>query len=280
MEKTTTRARVGLFATGLDTYWDQFDGLRDHLNAYREEIAAGIGRTGDVEVVDAGMVDSPEKAFAAASLLAQKEVDLVFLYVATYCLSSTILPVAQRIGCPVIVLNLQPTAAIDYQKINALGDRGRMTGMWLENCQACSVPEIANVFNRAGLRYDIVTGYLKDILAWEQIGDWVAAAKVFRGMRENRLGILGHYYGGMLDVYTDITRQSAVFGTHMEMLEMCELKRYRDQMTEEDVDAKLREFRANFDVSPECEESELRRAAAPSVALDRMVENHRLGAMA
>lgn len=129
------------------------------------------------------MVDSPEKAFAAASLLAQKEVDLVFLYVATYCLSSTILPVAQRIGCPVIVLNLQPTAAIDYQKINALGDRGRMTGMWLENCQACSVPEIANVFNRAGLRYDIVTGYLKDILAWEQIGDWVAAAKVFRGMR-------------------------------------------------------------------------------------------------
>lgn len=106
MEKTTTRARVGLFATGLDTYWGQFDGLRDHLNAYREEIAAGIGRTGDVEVVDAGMVDSPEKAFAAASLLAQKEVDLVFLYVATYCLSSTILPVAQRIGGPVIVLNL------------------------------------------------------------------------------------------------------------------------------------------------------------------------------
>ena len=187
---------------------------------------------------------------------------------------------AQRIGCPVIVMCVQPSAGIDYQKINALGERGRMTGMWLENCQACSVPESGNVFNRAGLRYDIVTGYLNDILAWEQIGDWVAAAKVFRGMRENRLGILGHYYGGMLDVYTDITRQSAVFGTHMEMLEMCELKRYRDQMTEEDVDAKLREFRANFDVSPECEESELRRAAATSVALDRMVENHRLGAMA
>ena len=210
MEHTTTRARIGLFATGLDTYWNQFEGLRDHLNAYRAEIVAGIERTGNVEVVDGGMVDSPEKALAAASLLARREVDLVFLYVATYCLSSTILPVAQRIGCPVIVLNLQPSAAIDYRKINALGDRGRMTGMWLENCQACSVPEIANVFNRAGLRYDIVTGYLKDASAWEQIGEWVAAAKVYRGMRENRLGILGHYYGGMLDVYTDITRQSAV----------------------------------------------------------------------
>ena len=280
MEHTTTRARIGLFATGLDTYWNQFEGLRDHLNAYRAEIVAGIERTGNVEVVDGGMVDSPEKALAAASLLARREVDLVFLYVATYCLSSTILPVAQRIGCPVIVLNLQPSAAIDYRKINALGDRGRMTGMWLENCQACSVPEIANVFNRAGLRYDIVTGYLKDASAWEQIGEWVAAAKVYRGMRENRLGILGHYYGGMLDVYTDITRQSAVFGTHLEMLEMCELKRFREQLTEDDVNAKLGEFRSNFEVSPECEDSELRRAAATSAALDRMVENHRLGAMA
>ena len=136
------------------------------------------------------------------------------------------------------------------------------------------------MFNRAGLRYDIVTGYLKDASAWEQIGEWVAAAKVYRGMRENRLGILGHYYGGMLDVYTDITRQSAVFGTHLEMLEMCELKRFREQLTEEDVNAKLGEFRSNFEVSPECEDSELRRAAATSAALDRMVENHRLGAMA
>lgn len=55
---------------------------------------------------------------------------------ATYCLSSTILPVVQRLNCPVVVLNLQPTPAIDYERLNALGDRGRMTGMWLANCQA------------------------------------------------------------------------------------------------------------------------------------------------
>lgn len=280
MKKTTARTTVGLFAMGLDTYWGQFEGLYDHLDAYRKEISLGIAALGDVEVVDAGMVDSPEKAIAAASLLARSEVDLVFVYVATYCLSSTILPVAQRIGCPVIVLNLQPTAAIDCNTINALGDRGRMTGMWLESCQACSVPEIANVFNRAGLRYNIVTGYLKDPWAWNQIGEWVSAAKVYRGMRQNRLGILGHYYGGMLDVYTDITRQSSVFGTHMEMLEMCELKRYREQLTEDEIQAKLREFHAHFDVHHACEKSELERAAATSVALDKMVENHRLGALA
>ena len=83
-----------------------------------------------MQVADAGMVDSPARALEAASLFVREQVDLVFLYMATYCLSSTILPVVQRLNCPVVVLNLQPTPAIDYERLNALGDRGRMTGMW------------------------------------------------------------------------------------------------------------------------------------------------------
>jgi L-arabinose isomerase len=49
-------------------------------------------------------------------------------------------------------------------------------------------------------------------------------------MRYYRLGVLGHYYGGMIDVYTDLTKQSAVFGTHIDLLEMCELKKCRDEV--------------------------------------------------
>jgi L-arabinose isomerase len=60
----------------------------------------------------------------------------VFLFITTYALSSTVLPVAQRAGVPVIVLNLQPVPHLDYAAFNALGDRGKMTGVWLEHCQA------------------------------------------------------------------------------------------------------------------------------------------------
>lgn len=271
---------IGVFATGLDTYWGQFAGLKNHLDQYREEICERIGASDGVSVIDAGMVDSPESALSAAELFARENVDVVFLYVATYCLSSTILPIAQRLKCPLVILNLQPTAAIDYQKINSMGDRGAMTGLWLENCQACSVPEIANVFRRARIPFELVSGYLRDEDAWKEIFEWIAAAKVYKGMRENRLGILGHYYGGMLDVYTDITLQSAVFGTHMEVLEMCELKTLRESLSEKEIDEKIEEFRKSFVVSEDCEEFELRRAAATSIALDRMVENHRLGSMA
>ena len=44
--------------------------------------------------------------------------DLIFLHVTTYALSSTVLPVVQRAKVPVIILNLAPAAAIEL--LNAL----------------------------------------------------------------------------------------------------------------------------------------------------------------
>lgn len=279
MKNKSFNIKVGIFGIGLDTYWPQFDGLLNKLTDYQLQIKARIADFG-VEVADAGMVDNPTKAREAADFLKSENVEIVFLYVSTYALSSTVLPVAQKLKVPIVVLNLQPVAQLDYEAFNKLGDRGAMTGAWLENCQACSVPEIASVFNRSGIQYDIVTGYLQDDEAWNDIKAWTEAASVAASMRSNRLGILGHYYNGMLDVYTDITKQSAVFGTHIELLEMCELKKYRDEASEGEVATKIEEFKSAFDVSDECESSEIERAARTSVAMDKLVKNHDLGSMA
>ena len=271
--------KVGLFGIGLDTYWAQFDGLLGNLKTYQEQIKNRIAGYG-VEVVDAGMVDNPVRAREAADYLKSQDVEIVFLYVSTYALSSTVLPVAQKLKVPVVILNLQPVAELDYDAFNKLGDRGKMTGVWLEHCQACSVPEIASVFNRTGIQYDFVTGYLQDEEAWIEIEAWTEAARVAAAMRNNRLGVLGHYYCGMLDVYTDMTKQSAVFGTHIELLEMCELKKYRDEVTDAEMQSKIQEFHEAFDVAPECETYEIERAARTSLALDKLVKNRNLGSMA
>lgn len=271
--------KIGLLGIGLDTYWGQFEYLLDNLQKYQKQIREKIESFG-VEVVDAGMVDNQEKAREAVELLKSGDVELVFLYISTYALSSTVLPVAQQVKAPFILLNLQPVPQLDYEKFNSLNDRGKMTGLWLEHCQACSVPEISGVFNRAGIKYDIVTGYLQDEQAWREIKAWTEAARVVKALRNNRMGILGHYYNGMLDVYTDLTKQSVTFGTCFEMLEMCELKKYRDEVTDEQLLSKIREFNSVFDVSPDCEVYELERAARTSVALDKLVSNHNLGSMA
>lgn len=270
---------IGLFGIGLDTYWNQFEGLKERLLDYQNQIKEKMELDG-ISVIDAGLVDTIDKARIAGDYLNNNGVDLVFLYVSTYALSSTVLPVVQRISAPLVILNLQPVAAIDYEHFNKLNDRGQMTGEWLAHCQACSVPEIANVLNRSGISYDFVTGYLDDQEAWNDIYQWLDAAKVAKVMKNNNLGVLGHYYGGMLDVYTDLTQQSAVFGNHIDLIEMCELAALREQVSASDIQRKIQEFYDRFEVIESCDTLELERAAKTSVALDWLVEKHQLGSLA
>jgi L-arabinose isomerase len=279
MKNTQHPIKAGLFGIGLDTYWPQFEGLKENLLGYQKRVNERLQSFG-AEVVDAGLVDNPVVSREVGDRFRSENVDVIFLFITTYALSSTVLPVVQRAGVPVVVLNLQPVAQLDYESFNALGDRGKMTGVWLEHCQACSAPEIACVFNRAGIPFYQVTGHLGDDAAWSEIRDWVDAARVKRALRDSRLGVLGHYYCGMLDVYSDMTQQSAVFGTHFELLEMCQLHALREAVSAEEVAAKIGEFQKAFDVSPECELAEIERAAKTSVALDRLVEKHDLGCLA
>jgi L-arabinose isomerase len=272
--------RVGLFSVGLEAYWNQFEGLRDRLLTFNARIAENLKQHG-VHVVNVGLIDDTEKAIAAGHAFRQEDVDLIFLHVSTYALSSTVLPVVRRAKVPVVILNLAPGRAIDYSLFNKMRDRGRMSGEWLGWCQACSVPEIANVFERSGIRFFQVTGMIEDDqVVRQKFDEWVQAAAVAHAMEHNRLGLMGHYYGGMLDIYSDLTAQCAAFGGHMELLEVEELAALRREVSEEQIEERVREFERAFDVQPDCSPDELRRSARTSVALDRVVETHGLGSFA
>ena len=272
--------KIGLFGIGLDTYWPQFEGLHERLENYLQTAAEKISCV-HPDVLNMGLVDSVDKAFEAGSLFRKEEVDIIFLYVTTYALSSTVLPVVQKAKVPVVILNLSPGPAIDYDAFNALSDRTQMTGEWLAYCSACPLPEIANVFNRTGIRFHQVTGMLHDDpVCWNEIEEWIAAAKVAHILFHNRLGCMGHYYSGMLDIYTDLTRLYASFGGHIELLEVEELATLRKQVTTEEIQQRLAVFYEAFDIQPDCAAEELEKAAITSVALDRLAERHKLGAMA
>jgi L-arabinose isomerase len=272
--------KVGVFGIGLDAYWSQFEGLETRLRGYTECVARQIQRPG-VRVVNLGLIDTPEKALGAGHEFRQADVDLIFLYVSTYALSSTVLPVVRRAKVPVILLNLSPAAAIDYAWFNRLGDRTKMTGEWLAYCQACPVPEIANVFKRCRIPFFQVSGTLEnDPKAWNEIGDWIEAARVAHIMEHNRLGVMGHYYGGMLDIYSDLTQQCAYFGGHVEIVEVEELAALRREAKESETRDRVQQFKSSMDVQPDCPAQELERAASTSVALDKLVAKHNLGSLA
>lgn len=272
--------RVGLFGIGLDTYWPQFRGLKPRLEGYVRGVQKKLERPG-VEVVNLGLIDNPKKALEAGHKFREADVDVIFLHVTTYALSSTVLPVVQRAKVPVIILNLAPAAAIDYARFNQAGDRTAMTGDWLAHCAACPVPEIANVFSRARIDFHQVTGMLQDDpICWREVDAWIEAARVAHTMFHNRLGLMGHYYCGMLDIYSDTTLQCATFGGHLEILEVDELAALRREVSAKQIAERVVRFKKVFDVQPDCSKSELERAARTSVALDRLVKEHDLGSLA
>ncbi|MDB5264251.1 MAG: arabinose isomerase [Adhaeribacter sp.] len=272
--------KIGLFGIGLEAYWDQFEGLQERLEGYLSIVQNKL-LVMHPQVLNLGLIDNAAKAFAASHQFRRADVDLIFLYVTTYALSSTILPVVQRAKVPVIILNLSPEAAFDYAAFNKMTDRAKMTGEWLASCTACPVPEIACVFNRAGIKFYQVTGMLhQDEECWTEIRDWVEAAKVANIMAHNRLGCMGHYYSGMLDIYTDLTRQYTHFGGHIELIEVEELAALRHQVSGPERQERVKLFYEVFDIQPDCPLDELQRAARTSVALDRLVAQYQLGSLA
>ena len=145
MQNQYRQVRIGLVGLGLEAYWSQFAGLEERLNGYVHEVEKRISSNSRA-VVNLGLVDTPEKAIEAAHRSRREDIEILLVYVTTYALSATVLPLIKRAKVPVVLLNLQPASAIDYKRFNSMESRTAMTGEWLAYCSACPVPEIANVF--------------------------------------------------------------------------------------------------------------------------------------
>ena len=68
------------------------------------------------------MVDDIEKANDTALLMKREDVGMLFIFISTYALSSMLIPIVSRLNVPVILLNLQPLPAIEYDKLNSMPD--------------------------------------------------------------------------------------------------------------------------------------------------------------
>ncbi len=272
--------RVGLVGLGLEAYWSQFEGLEQRLVEYLGEVEQLIA-TPSRSIVNLGLTDSPEKALDAAHRCRREDIDILLIYATTYALSSTVLPLIKRAKVPVILLNLQPAAAIDYERFNAMQDRTAMTGDWLAYCSSCPIPEIANVLRRLDISFIQVTGMLRnDPRCWQELDQWLRAAEVVHTLAHSRLGLMGHYYGGMLDIATDLTQVSGRFDLHIEMVEVDELTAFRADVDDTAIVEKVEAFREFFSVGSDCTQEELARAARTSVALDRLVAERNLDMIA
>jgi L-arabinose isomerase len=276
------QAKVGVFGIGLQAYWAQFPGLRERLIGYQQEIEENL-RSSGANIVSAGLVDTQLAAQEARGLLSHEDVDLVICYVGTYATSSQVVPAVQRLRSPILVLNLQPVPALDYEKTD--------TGEWLANCCACCVPEISCAFARCGIEFNVVSGLLREQdgeagkAAWREIREWIKAATAVRSLHHSRLGFLGHTYPGMLDMYSDFTMITGQTGVHIEILEIDDLQKRVDSVADTEIEVILARTCDLFEISADSPSDPLARAPRPealrwsakvAAGLDRLVADFQL----
>ncbi len=296
--KEPKKAKVGLYTMGLNTYWDQFEGLHDRIIEYGRYIENRLKEMG-VEVAFYGLVDCEEKGRECGEYFQKENVDIIFAHSATYVTSASIIKIHQICKAFTVVLNLQPTRQINYDKTS--------TGEWLAHCGACPVPEIANAFERCNIDFQCVNGLLgmdytpeisvtdentKDcpeaIKAWKEISEWVAAANVKHELQYARFGFLGNNYSGMLDLYSDYTQLQAQTGIHIELLEMCDLNKSLETVTDEEIAKKRKEIEEFFIISDDSSadprakkptDEQLNWSAKVAVAQEKMVKEYDLDAL-
>ena len=273
------RPRIGIFAIGLATYWSQFQTLYPRLQRYLSQIEERM--TVWADIISAGMVDSAEKAHAAGERFSQEQVDLIFIYAATYATSSQVLPALQQRRVPTLVLNLQPTSTFDYEAMT--------TEEWLANCSACCVPEIGGALTRAKTPFRVLSGTLEENSpVWDEMEEWCRAAGAARALRGARIGFLGHTYPGMLDLYSDFTAIHGQLGCHVEVLEIDDLVARVQAVTEGEIHEKIREIESIFDVaSPSSDPiaasmgpEDLAWSARVAVGLDMLARDFNLNGLA
>ncbi|MET8003922.1 L-fucose/L-arabinose isomerase family protein [Nonomuraea glycinis] len=268
---TTNRTKVGLVAGGLGAYWPQFPDLLPQLQRSSARVSERMRELG-CEVVDAGFVSDAQEGAAAAEKLRAAGCDLIVGFLTTYMTATMLLPVAQRTGAPVLLINLQPTESMDHDTFD--------TGQWLAYCGACPLPEMANTFIRAGIPFRSVSGYLEDERAWTKIGRWVRAAGVRASLRRGRHGLMGHLYPGMLDVATDLTLVPVNLGGHVEVLEFDDLRVRVEQVTDAEVKDRMELAREVFELDESVVAEDFAWAARVSAGLDRLVADFELDSLA
>jgi len=276
-------ARVGIFGVGLDTYWHQFPGLLDELLA-KKEILKNKLSAHSVELFDFGMIDNAERAAEALPKLEAADLDLLFVDMLTYATSATFGMIVRRMQIPVVLVALQPLAAMDYTRAS--------TYMQLCNDDLCSVPEFTGVAVRMGKSAPpLIIGRLEgDAAADAELAEWCRVAHVIHDLRRARLGHMGHVLEAMLDMQTDPAAVTAAFGAHVvqceadEFLPVC---REVDPAGNEVAEMKKR-ILAFFDtpdpvsdpLTHKLTDQDLETAAVVAVTLERFIEKKHLDGLA
>ena len=275
------KPKIAVVTLGHYIYFAQFEHLKEELMAKTDDFIRMIKKE-DCEIYDAGYVDCVEDAFRATREMKREDADLLFVLLSTYVPSAVCAPFARYLDIPQVLVAIQPLDHLDYAHTT--------TYMQLANDDVCAMPEISGMYERLGREIPpcIVGASTKGEAVEKEVREWVRAAHAVAAFKYETIGYLGHTDEGMYDLHTDPTAFTGTFGAHIKMLEMCELYKLTQEVSDEEIVQETQKIRSVFEIcdpshdplTDHVREQDLAYSARTSVALSKLVEKNALTALA
>ncbi len=262
------RPRIGLLPTGHFYYWEQFPRLREMGMRMYGALCEHLARIGEVVAPD--LVDTPDKAAAAAEFFRRKGVDILLVFPFGYTPGMCLAPVARALDVPIRLINAHEDASYDY----ATAD----TTTYLHHEGVCCIPEYAGTLMSLGKPFRVRTGHFGDARFWTEIGADCRGAATARAFRLLKFGVIGNTYTHMTDMPIDEHRVLRATGRLLVRPEVEEIEEAYARVTEERLDDMYCQLRAMYEVDPAVTNEHMQESARIAVAYDEVIHRHDIAA--
>ena len=196
MPITQKEFKIGLMVNALlEDKYNKTGHMREEckrvVTLYEEKLKTlkGLGT-----IVSTGFFEYEHEAAKAASLLKREEVDVIIFIELAYQKGTTAMRALFELNVPIIVWNTQ--------LVREFGEDADFD-LIMVNSGMAGLSETTSALVRSKKKFFVVSGYIDDKEALEEIRQYLIAAKACARLRNSKIGIIGHPYEGMTDLMQD-----------------------------------------------------------------------------
>jgi len=255
------RPRIGVLPTGHRMYWDQFPQLKQMGARMYGELVHRLQAFG--EVIAPELVDTPEKARAAAGFFSSHPIDILLIFPFGYTTGMCVAPVASAVSVPIRILNAHEDSAYDFTSAD--------TAIYLHHEGVCCIPEYAGTLVELGKAFKVRTGHFRDNRFWDEVRSDCLGAAAARTFKSLNFGVIGKTYDGMTDMPIDEHRLLKTTGRLLDRPEVEEIENAFARVTPRQIEDMFRELREMYDVDATVTNEHLRASAQIAVAFDEVI---------
>jgi L-arabinose isomerase len=233
------KAKVGLLTLMFDLY-DAIPGLEAEMEDFARELVQLFSNLPDVNWP--GVCKNRRMVDDAMARFHEEGSDIIVVVLLTYAPSHIALRALRESRMPILVFNTQKLLAVEP---------GMDPRELIRNHGVHGVQDLANVLNRAGRRFSILTGHYMDPGVQGHLGEWCQAAWAARRLGSLKVGVLGPPLQGMGDFALDHTTLLAKLGVEVHQLSQREVAELAAAAPLGEIDSQAEADREAFKIADE-----------------------------